>query len=108
MGVYSSTKRSIDVYSRILDLENRDKIDVLSVRPFGVTTFMMKMKKGPYMITPRVCAFSSLADLLAGSKVTFSGFKHKLSSVAFQHLTEDECFALYDFLWTQARAQAAD
>ena len=69
---------------------------------------MMKMKKGPYMITPRVCAFSSLADLLAGNKVTFSGFKHKLSSVAFQHLSEDECFGLYDFLWAQARAQAAD
>jgi 17beta-estradiol 17-dehydrogenase / very-long-chain 3-oxoacyl-CoA reductase len=108
VGVYSSTKRSIDVYSRILDLENNDKIDVLSVRPFGVTTYMMKMKKGPFMITPRVCAFSSLADLLAGKKTTFTGFKHKISEVAFKHLTEDESFALYDYYWAQARAQAAD
>lgn len=88
VGVYSSTKRSVDVYSRILDLENQDKIDIMSVRPFGVTTAMMQMKKGPYMITPRQCATSSIADLLAGQKQSFSGFKHKLSSVAFQHLSE--------------------
>lgn len=87
VGVYSSTKRSVDIYSRILDLENKDKIDILSVRPFGVTTAMMQMKKGPYMLTPRQCAISSIADLLAGEKQTFSGLKHKMSSVAFQHLT---------------------
>lgn len=53
VGVYSSTKRTLDVYSRIMNLENDDKIDILSVRPFGVSTKMMKMKKGPFMITPR-------------------------------------------------------
>jgi hypothetical protein len=91
-----------------LELENRDKIDVVSVRPFGVCTQMMKMKKGPYMITPRQCAFSALADTLAGNKTTFTHLKHKLSSVAFQHLSEDDRFSLYDSLWAQARAQAAD
>lgn len=89
VGVYSSVKRTLNNYSRILDLENNDKIDVLSVCPFGVTTAMMQMKKGPYMITPRQCAKSSIADLLAGEKLSFSGFKHKLSSVAFQKLSEE-------------------
>lgn len=60
------------------------------------------------MITPRECAFSSLSDLLAGEKVSFGHHKHKMNSVPFRHLTEDEAFMLYDFYWTQARAQAAD
>lgn len=99
VGVYSSTKRTVDVYTRILDLENNDKIDVVSIRPFGVTTKMMKMKKGPLMITPRDCAYSSLADALAGKKLTYSHFKHKLSAIAFQHLTELQSFQLYDYYW---------
>lgn len=69
---------------------------------------MMKFKKGPFMITPRQCAFAALADTLAGCKETFTHFKHKLNSVPFRHLTEDEAFKLYDFYWEQARAQAAD
>jgi short-subunit dehydrogenase len=83
VGVYSSTKKSLDIYTRILQKENEDKIDVISVRPFGVTTKMMKMKKGPFMITPIECAKSSLSDMLAGEKTSFSGLKHKLSSVKF-------------------------
>ena len=89
MGIYSSIKKTVDVVSRILKLENDDKIDVISIRPFGVTTKMMKMKKGPLMITPRECALSSLADLLAGHEATFSHFKHKASSWMFQFLTEE-------------------
>jgi short-subunit dehydrogenase len=108
VGVYSSTKRTLDIYSRIMEVENRDKIDVISVRPFGVSTKMMKFKKGPFMITPRQCAFSALADMLAGETFTFTHFKHKLNSVPFKHLSEDESFALYDYYWAQARAQAAD
>jgi len=53
VGVYSSGKKSINIYSNILALENEDKIDILSLAPFGVTTTMMKMKKGPFMINPR-------------------------------------------------------
>ncbi len=87
VGVYSSAKKSIDIYSRILRLENNDKIDVISVRPFGVTTKMMKMKKGPLMITPRECALTSLADMLAGHDITFSHFKHKVSSLMFYYRT---------------------
>lgn len=61
-------------------------MDVLSVTPFGVTTKMMKMKKGPFMITPRQCATASLADLLAGQKQTFTHMKHKISNTAFHLL----------------------
>lgn len=106
VGVYSCTKRSLDRYSQALDQENSDRVDVLSVRPFGVTTKMMKMKKGPFMITPRQCATSTLADLLGGEKLSFGHFKHWLSSIAFQKLSEEEALKLYDFLWQQARAQA--
>lgn len=45
IGAYSSVKHGYDLYSRTLSIENRDKIDVLSVRPFGVSTGMMKMRK---------------------------------------------------------------
>lgn len=45
VGAYSSIKHAVDIYSRTLSIENRDKIDVLSVRPFGVSTGMMKMRK---------------------------------------------------------------
>jgi short-subunit dehydrogenase len=105
VGVYSSTKKSLDVYSRILDLENGDKIDIISVRPFGVTTRMMRMKKGPFMISPRECAVASLADMLAGKKVTFGHYKHKLSSLAFEYLSEVKRFELFEFLWAEARRQ---
>lgn len=66
LGVYSSSKKALDVYSQILSLENKDKVDVLSLRPLGVATKMMKMKKGPFMITPRECVRASLNDLLLG------------------------------------------
>jgi short-subunit dehydrogenase len=62
-GVYSSSKHFIDIYSRALSQEQRDKIDIISIRPFGVTTTMYRMKKNYYAITPADCAFSSLADL---------------------------------------------
>jgi short-subunit dehydrogenase len=72
IGVYSSGKKTVDIYSRILAIENKDKIDVLSARPFGVATRMMKMKKGPFMVTPRQCVVSIIADLLGGQTTTFS------------------------------------
>lgn len=61
---------------------------MISIRPFGVTTKMMKMNKGPMMITPRECAFHSIADTLAGESTSFSHFKHKLSAVFFTKLSE--------------------
>lgn len=88
LGVYSSTKRSLDIYSQILDLEHRDKIDIISLRPFGVTTKMMKMKKGPLMITPRECAKSALIEMVDGHITSFGHSKHKLSRTAFEWLSE--------------------
>ena len=87
VGVYSSVKLTLDYYSRILDLENRDKIDIVSLRALGVTTKMMKMKKGPFMVTPRDFAKSSLVDLIAGEKATFGHPRHKLmNSLVFANL----------------------
>ena len=60
LGVYSSAKLIYDVYSRVLSMENEDKIDIMSLRPFGVTTKMMKMKRGPFMVSPRSFAQQSL------------------------------------------------
>ncbi len=45
VGAYSSIKYAMDIYTRTLAAENRDKIDILSVRPFGVSTGMLKMRK---------------------------------------------------------------
>ena len=88
VGVYSSGKKSLDIYSKILAQENNDKIDIMSLAPFGVTTAMMKMKKGPFMITPRECVLSSLSDLLGKERASFGHMKHKLSSTAFHNLSE--------------------
>lgn len=78
VGIYSSTKNLVDIYSRTLSIENNNKIDIISCRPFGVTTSMMKMKKASFMITPRDCALSTLADL-GKTHTTFSGFDHKVA-----------------------------
>jgi hypothetical protein len=82
------TKKIIDVYTRTLEKELGDKMDVVTVRPFGVTTKMMKMKKGPFMITPMECAKSTIADTLAGDKITYTGAKHKMSNGFFRWLSE--------------------
>jgi short-subunit dehydrogenase len=66
LGVYSSVKKSLDNVSRILSLENSDKVDIISVRPFGVSTRMSLMMKGAFVLTPRQCALGVLRDLLGG------------------------------------------
>lgn len=74
---YSPSKVMMDIYSRTLSIENRDKIDIISVRPFGVSTPMLSMKKSKYIITPKDCAFSSLADVGSADE-SWSGFLHKV------------------------------
>jgi len=76
-GTYSPSKMMQDIYSRTLAIENRDKIDILSVRPFGVRTPMLKMMKGKFIITPKDCVISTLADL-GKYDTTWTGFKHKM------------------------------
>lgn len=53
-GIYPSTKLILDIYCQNLDLEQKDKIDILSIRPFGVSTSMMGMKKNPEIIPPNI------------------------------------------------------
>ncbi len=60
------TKKIFDIYTQYLQKQHHDKIDIISVRPFGVITPMMKMKKGEFMITPNDCVKSTIADCLAG------------------------------------------
>jgi short-subunit dehydrogenase len=104
LGIYSSAKLALDVYSRILSQENQDKIDISSIRAFGVTTNMMKFKKGPFMVDPRSFARQSLADVYGGQITTFGHFKHKvMESLGFAGKSEQQIFALYDKLWSDAR-----
>lgn len=42
----------LNVYSEFLRKENTDKIDVMTVMPFGVITPMMRMMKDKATITP--------------------------------------------------------
>ena len=64
---------------------------------------MMKMKKGPFMVTPRDFAKSSLVDLLAGEKATFGHPRHKLMhSLVFSKLNEKKTFEMFDQLWDKA------
>lgn len=91
LTIYSSTKHLIDIYTRTLAAENREKVDILSSRPFGVTTKMMKMGKGPLMITPEECVRSSLADL-GKTDTSYTGFLHKLGATIFGQKTEKQRF----------------
>ena len=45
LSSYPASKRMVNVYSEYLRKENKDKIDVMTVMPFGVITPMMKMIK---------------------------------------------------------------
>ena len=57
------------------------------MRALGVTTNMMKMKKGPFMVSPRSFAKSSLVDVIAGQKATLGHPTHKLMySLVFANL----------------------
>lgn len=87
VGVYGTIKCFFDLYSRTLSLQNNDKIDILSLRPFGVTTNMMRMKKMQRMITPKQCAIASLTEL-GKTDATFGGFPHKILSSYFGSLTD--------------------
>ena len=51
VGIYPSTKHLTDIYTRTLAIENSENIDILSARPFGVSTPLMKMRKGERLIT---------------------------------------------------------
>ena len=66
VGVYSMTKKMLDIYTQFLIQEHGNNIDIISVRPFGVITNMMKMRKNWFMITPKSCVESAIADCLAG------------------------------------------
>lgn len=68
-------------------MENKDKVDVLSVRPFGVRTSMMAMNKGKFMITPKDCVLSSLADL-GKTDTTYTGLMHKIQASYFDDYSE--------------------
>ncbi len=103
LGVYSSVKKSVDIYSRILSLDNSDKIDVISVRPFGVGTGMLRMKKGNviFIVNPRECVSGVLADLLGGETTTWSHLSHKMgSSLVYASLNEEQAFVTYEKAWT--------
>jgi hypothetical protein len=80
----------INVYSEYLRRENGEKIDVMTVMPFGVTTPMMRMTKNYATITPEVCAKSIIGDLLGGHLITYGGLPHKFFGTIFEGLSEQE------------------
>lgn len=64
-----------------------DKIDVMTVMPFGVTTPMMRMTKNYATITPENCAKSVIGDLLGGDLVSYGGLSHKFFGKMFEELS---------------------
>lgn len=83
-------------------MENKDKVDVLSVRPFGVRTSMMAMNKGKFMITPKDCVLSSLADL-GKTDTTYTGLMHKIQASYFDDYSEWQRFGIYSKLFDHAK-----
>jgi len=98
-GLYTVTKLMLDIYSRTTSLENADKIDILSSRPFGVRTPMMNNLKGKLMITAHDCVLSTLADL--EQHTSFTGFLHKAIASNFDRLSEVERLKIYDVMFSK-------
>jgi hypothetical protein len=59
---------------------------------------MMSMAKGPFMISPKTCVISSLADL-GTNDATWSGFMHKVQASFMGRMTEKEVFVALDALF---------
>ena len=84
-------KGCLNLYSQILESENNDKIDVVRVCPFGVTTSLMDNATGPFYITPQQCAITSIAATLAGRKHTYTHAKHYMLPL-FMFKKEEKLF----------------
>lgn len=60
------------------------------------------MRKGKFMITPKDCVVSSLADL-GKFDTTWTGFMHKVQAAYFQRFSEQARFETYDKLFSYAK-----
>ena len=45
IGAYAAVKAASDMYTVTMAMENKGKVDIISVRPFGVSTSMLNMMK---------------------------------------------------------------
>lgn len=66
-------------------------VDVLTYRPFGVSTPMMSQRQGNLMISPKECAETAIHELGVLS-CSFGGYKHKLSGEVFDSMSEEQRF----------------
>jgi hypothetical protein len=82
-----------------LKQEHGDKIDVMTVMPFGVTTPMMRMIKDPATITPENCAKSVIGDLIGGNLYTHGGMRHKMFGNIFENMTEEQGAKRFESFW---------
>lgn len=87
-----------DIYSRTLSAENKDKIDIISCCPFGVTTKMLNYKKGPIIISAEDCVRSTLGDL-GKSDLSYTGLKHKIAATYFERIEEEDQQKIYGKIW---------
>lgn len=72
-SIYSATKAYVTIFSRTLNEEVKDKIDVLCVTPLYVSTNMTKMPVGGIVVSPEDCVKGALLSL--GREVTTFGSK---------------------------------
>ena len=61
-------------------------------------TPMTHMHKGKFMITPKECALSTLADL-GNADTTFTGFMHKVQGSFFASMSERKSLQTHDRIW---------
>jgi len=87
LGIYPATKLYIDRFTHGLELENKDKIDVLLMTPLGITTEMTGSSKGttrvvvgPFMVTPEEVVRSTLANL-GRTTASLGALRHKVSGL---------------------------
>jgi 17beta-estradiol 17-dehydrogenase / very-long-chain 3-oxoacyl-CoA reductase len=78
---YSATKKLADYISQSVGYECRELVDVLTARPYMVTTAMTHNVRATYTTTAEKCA-KSIVDSLGHRTICYGSFLHNLQGVA--------------------------
>jgi short-subunit dehydrogenase len=82
---YSATKTFDDMFSRTIEYELRFKVDVLTVRPFFVTSHMTKNTTSLTHATTEQTATETI-NCLGNTDICYGPFSHRIQA-AFINLT---------------------
>ena len=86
LATYSGSKAFVDAFSTSLYLENNDKIDVISMKPYYVSTKMTKYQKVKYDTISVEDYVDSCIREIGRNSSSFGHYKHKLMDLWYRCL----------------------